>query len=254
MNHYKRLIRSRASLAMNEQGLMLLRNLDYEEAITFFHGGLETLLEEHQCCPVDDVKFSSKSADLLRAKASDDKASFGLATRTNLLMSASYSLDTIQEIHNEILTLFNKPLSLRVELLDEVWDDDVVQNLLIGVYFYNAGLAFHLQALASNSSESMSKAAEHYAISYARFLYCSFYNGKDVDATLGLLVTSNNIAHIHAFCRNMEQVEVCVEELASKLSNFVTQSGDTHHVNNCRMFLQNVCYFQESVFLSAPAA
>ncbi|GAX20445.1 hypothetical protein FisN_22Hh011 [Fistulifera solaris] len=254
MYHHQRLIRNRASLAMNEQGLMLLRNLDYEEAITYFHDGLKTLLEENQHCALLDAKFSSESVKLLREKKVDDKASFGLANRTNLLMSASYSLDPIQEIHNEILTLFNKPLSVRVELLEEFWDDDAVQNLLIGVYFYNAGLAFHLQALASNNSESMSKAAEHYAISYARFLDCSLYNGKDVDATLGLLVTSNNIAHIHAFCRNMEQVEICVEELASKLSSFVTQSGETHHANDCRMFLQNVCYFQESVFSSAPAA
>lgn len=254
MNHQQRLVRTRASLAMNEQGLRLLRNLDYEKAIMCFHDGLKMVLEEHQNCSFLEAKYSSRSAELLREKVARDNSLFGLATRTNLLVSVASSLNPVLDAHNEILTLFNRALTVRAEFLEEFVKEDGIPNLLIGVYFYNAGLAFHLQALSSNIGESMSKAAEHYAIAYARFLECTFYHGKDVKVTLGLLATSNNIAHIHAYCRNMEQVEICIEELASKLTSFVMQSGETHPFNDCRIFLQNVCYFQESVFSSAPAA
>lgn len=257
MNHHQqqRLIRSRASLAVNEQGLRLLKNRDYERACMCFHDGLKTVLEENQTHFPFEAKYSSVSAQLLREKATQDQASFGRATRSNILVSASFNPNPVLDTHNEILTLYSRALSVRMEFLEEASsEDDVIQNLLIGVYFYNAGLAFHLQALSSNSGDIMSKAADHYAIAYSRFLDCSLYNGKAVNATLGLLATSNNIAHIHAFCRNMEQVEMCIEELAIRLSGFVMQSGETHHINECRMFLQNVCYFQESAFTSAPAA
>lgn len=256
MNQQQSFIRIRASLAMNEQGLRLLRSLNYEKAIVCFHGGLKTLLDESQTQSPSlfETKYSWEWTELLRQKAAQDKASFGPATQTNFLFSASTSPTPLHDAYDEILTLFNRALSVRVEFLQES-SEEVTQSLLLGVYFFNAGLAFHLKALSSNSSDSLSKAAEHYAIGYARFLDCSKYYGKEINVTLGLLAASNNVAHIHAFCRDMEQVEICIEELASKLSSFaVMQSGETQHVNDCRIFLQNVCYFQESVFSAAPAA
>ena len=73
-----------------------------------------------------------------------------------------------------------------------------------------------------------------------------------------LMSLVNNMGHVHAYFRNIEEAKICGGELCKRLSPLIRACAGRPAISNnneeYRVFFLNVCFFSESELSSAPAA
>jgi hypothetical protein len=169
----------------------------------------------------------------------------------------------VNEGENFDFALYKRALHLSCDEIEYLLtgSKEFDDRLLCGIFFYNIGLAHHLEALETCNSNRLLNAMNFYGLAYDTLVIRELLlNEKSSQQSTGhgrwnlaFLALANNTAHIHAFCRNVSASKVCNEEIVHRL----VLAADTNPVAFHELhsdFVLNLVFFLTVDNLPAPAA
>jgi hypothetical protein len=249
-------------LDMNVQGVLLMQESKFAEAVPFFRRGLETLFSNKLGianageCPTGESSFCEIiNSPPYRPRIQVNKLEKG--EKQGILLSSVALLDDNAAVHDDIFMLFRRALHMPSAVeIGTARNNVVYKEILLGVIIYNAGLAHHLVGLQKGESRTISRALELYLTAYSIFKdHIKCLRGKN-QLNLGLMAISNNAGHIFAHSRSFEEAAICHNQLSVCLSTTFSLLANAHpsHSEEYKVFFLNVCFFQGCSLASAPAA
>lgn len=131
---------------------------------------------------------------------------------------------------------------------------------LSGCLLYNIGLCYQLEGLREGKLLSLSKARDYYVKAYRTLrrqtMKAELSELRSDPWVLVVLAISNNIGHIYAELRSLDEASICIDKISECLEGLVddSQRAVAFSDDDLRVFLSNVCIFRESRIISASAA
>jgi len=244
---------------LNLAGILSMIKGDHLDAISYFHQGLKIVLLGLNASEKEGVEGRTplKKRKLSRAK----EAEGGEGSR--VLFSVALNNHDAEE-HDDVFVLFNRALHFSSGLQHmEHLDVGFIYHVMTVALLYNTGLAHHLLGLQKCNCAVLSKASYYYALTYNTLAEFSAknveYQSSDYNYLFDLayLAAKNNLGHLHAYCRNFAEVDVCSDELAFRLGDGAKSSVDNRSLlleEERKVFLLNICFFREMILTTAPSA
>lgn len=266
MNHIQTYCHYVRMAEINALGVSLMQKGDYSEAIACFEGGLAQLITQFLAepfgrettafnqlrgispydHPTSQLPFPGKVAGEFRSPSREARTIFSVDLFTARLTD-----------NDDIFTMFDRPLHLAPSSDDLRNNCTFCSNILSAIVMFNCALAYHLegQRTAGNSRILLARALDFYFMAYAAF--SDSCNDHDAILSLPILATVTNAGHIYASHFRLEETRICNDELTIRLSELLTRpflefsaiSDDEY-----KIFFLNICFFQKSELVSAPAA
>ena len=252
------------TIELNIRGIVELQQAKNKQAMQFFHSGLRVI--HNGIVSIND----SNNAD--RRECLDFLANNNNNNNDRKLLCsvALPKQDNLVAAHDDFFSLFNRALHMplhRSSIPVTAGVPVVYCHLLTGILLYNIGLSHHLEALKKGNSKMMGKALDFYTMSYVTLMtkQSSSHQQQQLNSVpcsdvLNFVFMSlvNNMGHVHAYFRNIEEAKICGGELCKRLSPLVCacpgRPAISNHNDEYRVFFLNVCFFSESELASAPAA
>jgi hypothetical protein len=250
-------------LHMNVQGVLLMQESKFAEAVPFFQKGLETLSSNNLGianageCPTSESSFCEIIySPQHRTRIQVDELEKG--EKQGRLLSSVALLNDNAAVHDDIFLLFRRALHMPSAVeIGLTRNNEAYREILSGVIIYNVGLAHHLVGLQNGESQVISRALEFYLMAYSAFKgQIKFLRGKNHGLIIGLMAISNNAGHIYAHSRSFALATICHNQLSFCLSTTISLHINDHPSlsEEYKIFFLNVCFFQERSLVSAPAA
>ena len=254
-----------STIGMNVQAVLQMQVSRNEEALNYLYGGLKTLvsrffengrpyMEPHCCCPSDPLRYMLRENDIT------DKEGKTRSDRRLLVSVPLPEDDTSSDsnTYDDVYILFNRALHLSPEAADMVGRADFYDHLMAAVFFYNIGLAYHLNGLRSGDSKLLQKALDFYLTAYGKMTDQSMHLRGRIDLlNLAFMALVNNIGHVHAHFRCLRSVSLCTADLCQRLAYIVPSTAICESVlsdGEYKVFFLNICFFQEAELFASPAA
>jgi hypothetical protein len=240
----------------NRRGILKLRKKQYSEAIACFSAGLEggasiqtrNTISIPECyAPNIDLLLAHRNMMLVSVELSDEQA-FG---------------PVVNEGENFDFVLCKRALHLQCDEIEYLLtgSKECDDRLLCGIFFYNIGLAHHLEALETCYSNQLLNAMNFYGLAYETLAIHQLLLNENISqqstghrrSNLAFLALANNIAHIHAIYRNVTATKECSKEIAHRLVLAAGTDPVAFHELYSE-FVLNLVFFWAVENLPAPAA
>jgi hypothetical protein len=231
-------------IKINNDAIELMQNANFEQSIYALHDGLQ-LLHSVQHAPW-----------MLNAtRKGPQTSSFGSEV---VLLSVELNNGT-SDMEDDIVVFFNRALKIDDGFSSIVKDSPAYaesNSFLLGVLLYNLGLAHHLLGIKRGNSELYDKALDFYSLSHGSFTDQLYPFGYPTNSLhVGILAITNNVGHIHAYFRRSREVQICIDELILRLSQYSRRNNQIPEFNGeQKVFLINASFYQEMALNAAPAA
>lgn len=244
------------TVELNVKGIVELQQAKNNEAIQTFYSGLRLLHANVKSSHDSNAGITGchcKSLGCHLTHGNEGKQLYSMALPNQ---------DDLAAAHDDFFSLFNRALHLSLDNIPVTGVPLVYCHFLSGILLYNIGLSHHLEALKKGGSKMLSRALDFYTMSHVTLTTeqsCPQLRGRCADLQNFLLMSLvNNMGHIHAYFRNIDEAKICGGELCKRLSPLVCGYDGRPAVSNdddeYRVFFLNVCFFSESELSSAPAA
>jgi hypothetical protein len=242
-------------LDMNVQGVLLMQESKFAEAVPFFRRGLDTLSSSNKrgIANAGECPTGESFCEIIDSVNELEKEE-----KQGRLLSSVALLNDNAAAHDDIFMLFRRALHMPSAVeIGLARNNEVYREILSGVLIYNVGLAHHLVGLQKGESQTISRALEFYLMAYNAFkgqIKC--LRGNNHGLTLGLMAISNNAGHIYAHSRSFAEATICHNQLLFCLSTTLSlrTNANPSLSEEYKVFFLNVCFFQEHSLVSAPAA
>ena len=248
---------------MNVKGILFLQQNRHAEALQHFYHGLRVIrlcLNAESKIPVNSY-FLNESPSARGVLFDDCSSCLASGSSDNkkreLLFSVRLSEQTdLSSSSDDFFAIYDRALHMSLGSIPLTGVPSFYCNLLAGVLLYNLGLAHHLDALQRGDSQMLAKALDFYSMSHITLTNdCSGLMDRHVELlSLGLLAIANNVGHIHAYFRNLEETKICGGELRRRLTTLLCNNAVSDEDEEYVVFLLNMTFLSESELLCAPAA
>ena len=234
---------SREAVRLNANGVLLLQQGRFSEALDTFHDGI-------------DEAMKSKSGFASPSPGGESKVETRRLINSVPLTPGSVKFLTVQD---DLFHLFHRALHLQWDG-ELVAENDSIDHLLSAVFTYNIGLVYHLAGLREGSSRLLVKALEFYKLLHANLTEpSSTFRRYQSSLSVCMLSVLNNMGHIHVCLYNFKEAARCKNDVFLLLQALV----HSHSFLTCegaivfeefQVFFLNVSFFDESKLCAAAAA
>jgi len=243
-------------LDANVQGIALMRQHSYKEAIPFFKKGLKELWSA--------INTSMPRSERLKNIADPSPSIFLSARvdgcdRSNLgqrIVESTPIVDaSIMSAQHDVFYLFDRALAITPNIDHLLEDSEPLQFLTLAVLLYNTGLSLHLEGLRKGHSYMLQQAGQFYDMSYSLLCEGSLSNEPLLSA-LPMMAVLNNIGHIHAHFGCFNVTKTCKQNLLFHINELNTPavSGQSLSDEENTFFIENCICFPQWEHMAAPAA
>jgi hypothetical protein len=208
-------------MQLNYQGIISLQAKKFKEAIKYFVLGLNSETLKGCCRPVDAFEIREQK----RRKNNLGDIPLG----GDILISAKVCAGKHQpSVDDFSFALYNWALQLEISQMEYSMTGHGVPEgyynlLLCGVLQYNIGLALHLAAFETGSSELLVKAIDFYerATQVLEVDHLKWgMHGQPISerSNLAFLAIANNLGQAHSCFRNFKYTNMCSTNMIGRLS------------------------------------
>jgi hypothetical protein len=247
---------------MNIKGINLLKQRKNAEAIHIFSEGLRivrSLFAPQLLLPTSmpggkALPLPNIHEWLAEKQSPDNRIMFSVALTEQ---------DQSVAAHDDFFSIYNRALHCSMgHNNSNIPESGLPRSFcrhMSGIFLYNIGLTHHLEALQRGNSQLLAKALDFYSMAHLTFT-TDRTNPLEMQAekmlNLGELAIANNVGHIHAYFRNLEETRLCGGELCRRLSTYacVTGISGLDDDEEYTIFLLNMAFLSMSKLLCAPAA
>ncbi len=251
-----------AVLNANFQGIALMRQHQYKDAIPFFQKGLKDLWSAINIAmsrngepkriggPATDTFNLSHIFLSVRVDECDQRD-----CDQRIVQSTSIVDESLTSAEYDVFLLFDRALTITPKIDHVLEDSEPLQYLTLAVLLYNTGLCLHLESLRKGHSHMLRQAHQCYEMSYGILCDGSLTNEQLLSA-LPRMALLNNIGHIHAQFGSFNHACICKNSLLlyiheqNKSATFGLSLSD----NESSFFIENCIVFPQWEHMSAPAA
>ena len=248
----------------NVQGISLMQQSKYDEAIVRLKEGLMALLPQLNEAIANETMVAFETS-VKGTRDSPQKSSLypelriDGSIRSTINNRSLFSVevlpkDKVSTNDEDVFVLFNRALHLSREIKDIHENAAFYGQLLSGIIIYNLGLSHHLQGLKTGDSRMQSRALELYLLAYQDLMdQCSSRGEKMPTVNMALVSIVNNMGHIYAHFRRYEETSMCRDELSSRLTSLLLDHHPILTAVEYQIFFLNISFFQ-SELMCAPSA
>jgi len=237
-----------ASLNANDQGIALLKQSRYTDAISIFRTGLHAI---HTASHHDKVNHQGKGTRIMNAPYSRAYAQ----DKKRIVLSQPV-LQEARDGDEDTFLAFNRALTIPHEMVFFLKAEDL-KYLTSAILFYNIGLSLHLEARRMGDSQLLKQAVHFYERSY-QLLRAQALIGQPHFSMLAAMAILNNIGSIHAYFCRFYETSIFRHHLSSLLT--VEQRKCANELcaslvdEESEIFIQNCVLFSDWQLLVASAA
>ncbi len=239
---------------LQAQGILRLRKGQVVESISCFHKSLK-LLSRNENDKLVDSRLTSIMPIVENSESNVEMNFF----QERFLFTVDLSEEKSSLSWNDdIFVQFRRALYLPPDSAFTLREDELFYHIMSGVLMYNIGLALHIEGLESCRSELLPNALHFYAMAHHTFTeLCRGYVHVADSLNLALLAIVNNIAHINAHQRNINDALIFCNELSLRFScmlSAIERGAPELPCEDYEVFVSNVCFGTEMNRYPAPAA
>ena len=231
----------------NLEGIALLQQHLYAEAIEHFYSGL-------QAVQAGLAVLSSKHSSTESLQANTNSQG-----RIHSVVFPGAD-DEGYRLEDDLLAVFRHPLD--VPRCDFEEQSATYMHTITTALLFNIALGYHLQGLIAGDSKLLSKALDLYRMGYSsvrRETGSSTVSGHSGLSALARLAFTNNIGCIHASFWRLPEATMCSQEISRLLAS-LSQSSPNGRRNialtedDYTIFFANATFFHKDVVSASPAA
>jgi len=251
-----------AVLNANVQGIALMRQHKYEDAIPFFQKGLKDLRSAiSNAMPRNDGPKHTGGPETSIFNLFDIFLSIRVdeCDRTDcdqrIIQSTPIVDGSLTSVEYDAFLLFDRALTITPKIDHLLKDSEPLQYLTLVVLLYNTGLCLHLEGLRKGHSHMLRQAQQFYDMSYSILCEGSLSNEPLLSA-LPRMALLNNIGHIHAQFGSFNHACMCKDSLLLYIheQNKAATFGLSLSANESSFFVENCILFPQWQDMAAPAA
>jgi len=250
-------------LKANIQGIALMKQHKYKDAIPFFQKGLINLWSAISIAmsrndgPNRVAGPATSIFDLFQIFLSVRVDECDQTDCDQRIVQSTPIVDTsIMSAEYDVFLLFGRALTITPQLDHLLEDSEPLQYLTLTVLLYNTGLSLHLESLRNGQSQMLRQAHQFYDMSYSLLCEGSLSHEPLLSA-LPRMALLNNIGHIHAQFGCFDQACTCKKSLLlyiDEQTKSVSFFGLSLSAYESSFFIENCILFPQWEHMVAPAA
>jgi len=189
-----------AIISANNQGISLLKQSRYTDAIAIFRRELKAI---HRTASHHWSNLQGEGDPLTNAPYSRACGHFMIEDDIRVVLSVPVLQEVDREGDEDIFLAFNRALTISIEMVFFIETEDL-KHLTSAILLYNIGLSLQLKARHRGASQVYEQAIKFYEMSYECLRQQELFDQPHF-STLAVMAILNNIGNIHAyFCRFYE--------------------------------------------------